>query len=128
MIVTDDPRVIDYVADKNSTKFYPPLTSLGIERNGTIVAGVIFNCFTGTDVAVTIAGERGAFNKPFIELVGKYVFEQLGCLRISITTEQDKIIDFAHRLGAQTEGRKRNLYGEGRDGTVLGLLRDDWKV
>lgn len=128
MIVTNDPRVVEYVALKNGTRFYPPLSSLGIVREGEVAAGAVFNCFTGPDIAVTIAGERGAFTKAFIELVGKYVFDQLGCLRISITTEQDKIIDFATRLGAQTEGRKRNLFGKGRDGIVLGLLRENWKV
>lgn len=128
MIVTDDPRVVEYVAEKNQTRFYPPYTSLGIEHEGLIIAGVVFNCFTGNDIAVTIAGERGAFNKPFIERVGDFVFQQIGCLRISITTGQEKIIDFATRLGAQTEGRKRNLYGAGKDGTILGILREDWKV
>jgi hypothetical protein len=128
VIVTDDERVIDYVAKKNGTRFYPPFTSLGIDRGGRIVAGVVFNCFTGKDIAVTIAGEPGAFTKAFIELVGRYVFVQLGCLRISITTEQEKIIDFAHRLGGQTEGRKRDLYGKGRDGTILGILHEHWKV
>lgn len=128
MIVTDDPRTLEYVAARNGTKFYPPFSSLGIEHEGEIIAGVVFNCFTGPDIAVTIAGKSGAFNRSFLDRVGKYVFDQLGCLRISITTEQDKIIDFAIRLGAQTEGRKRNLFGEGRDGTVLGLLRENWKV
>lgn len=128
MIVANDPRVIEYVGERNGTRFYPPYTSFGIEHEGEIIAGVVFNCFTGPDIAVTIAGERGAFTRAFIERVGKYVFDELGCLRISITTEQPKIIDFAIRLGAQTEGRKRNLFGKDRDGTVLGLLRENWKV
>lgn len=123
--MTDD-RVARFVADRCGTSFCPPFTVMGIERDGAIVAGVLFNGFTRHDIEVTAAG--GPFSRGFIRAVGAYVFAQLGCLRISITTEQQKVIDYAQRLGAQTEGRKRNHFGEGRDGIVLGILRDDWKV
>lgn len=124
MIVTDD-RVARYVGERCGTIIYPPFTCMGIERGGEIVAGVVFNSFTGTDVAVTVAGDH--FTRGFISAVGHYVFTQMGCLRMSITTEQPKVIEIAHRLAAQTEGTKRNHFGKGRDGTVLGILREDWK-
>jgi len=123
LIVTDE-RVARFVGGKCSTIIYPPFTAMGVERNGEIIAGVVFNCYTGNDIAVTVAG--GPFTRGFIAAVGQYVFEQIGCLRMSITTEQPSVIEIAHRLGAQTEGLKRNHFGKGRDGTVLGLLREDW--
>lgn len=124
MIVTDD-RVARYVGARCGTIIYPPFTCMGIERDGEIIAGVVFNSFTGTDVAVTVAGER--FTRGFIAAVGEYVFKQMGCLRMSITTEQPKVIEIAKRLNAQTEGCKRNHFGIGRDGIVLGILKEDWK-
>lgn len=124
MIVTDE-RVARYVGERCSTIIYPPFTAMGIERRGEITAGVIFNCYTGNDIAVTVAG--GPFNKGFIAAVGRYVFETAHCLRMSITTENPKVIEIAKRLGAQTEGRKRNHFGKGRDATILGILREDWK-
>lgn len=123
MIVTDD-RVARFVGERCGTIIYPPFTAMGIERNGEVTAGVVFNCFTGSDIAVTVAG--GPFNRGFIVAVGRYVFGKLGCLRMSITTEKPEVIDIAQRLGAQTEGLKRNHFGKGRDGTILGILREDW--
>jgi len=123
LIVTDE-RVARFVGERCGTIIYPPFTAMGIEKDGQVTAGVIFNCYTGNDISVTVAG--GPFNRGFIAAVGRYVFEQIGCLRMSITTEQPKVIEIAHRLGAQTEGLKRNHFGKGRDGTVLGLLREDW--
>jgi hypothetical protein len=123
VIVTDE-RVARFVGERCETIIYPPYTAMGIEKDGEITAGVVFNCFTGNDIAVTVAGDK--FNRQFISAVGKYVFEQIGCLRMSITTEKPEVIRIAHRLGAQTEGSKRNHFGKGRDATILGILREDW--
>jgi hypothetical protein len=40
---------------------------------------------------VTVAG--GPFTRGFIASVGNYVFQQIGCIRISITTEQPNVIE-----------------------------------
>lgn len=124
MIVTDE-RVARFVGERCGTIIYPPFTSMGIERDGQITAGVVFNSYTGNDIAVTVAG--GPFGRSFISAVGKYVFGKIGCLRMSITTEQPKVIEIATRLGAQTEGCKQNHFGVGRNGVVLGILKENWK-
>jgi hypothetical protein len=124
MIVTGE-RVARFVGERCGTIIYPPFTAMGIEQDGEVTAGAVFNCYTGNDISVTIAG--GPFTRRFIKAVGNYVFEQIGCLRMSITTEHYKVIEYAQRLGAQTEGLKRNHFGKGRHGTVLGILREDWK-
>lgn len=126
-IVTDE-RVAAYVVARNSIAISPPYTALGIEKDGRIIGGVVFNMYTGIDVHVTVAGETGAFTRAFIRRVSHYVFQELGCLRMSITTEQPKVVELATRLLAQTEGRIRNHFGPGRDGILLGILKEDWKV
>ena len=123
MIVTDE-RVARFVGERCGTVICPPYTAMGIERGGKVTAGAVFNCYTGNDISVTVAG--GPFNREFIAAVGKYVFEKIGCLRMSITTEQPKVIEIAQRLGASVEGLKRNHFGKGRDATILGILREDW--
>jgi len=123
-VIVTDKRVARFVGERCETIICPPFTAMGIERDGEIKAGVVFNCYTGNDIAVTVAG--GPFTRNFIVAVGKYVFDQVGCLRMSITTMKPEVIKIAHRLGAQTEGLKRNHFGKGRDATILGILREDW--
>ena len=123
MIVTDE-RVARFVGERCGTIIYPPYTCMGIERGGRVTAGVVFNNYTGLDIEITVAGK--SFTRGFISAVGQYVFEQIGCLRMSITTEQPKVVDLAKRLNAQVEGVKRNRFGAGRDGTLLGILKEDW--
>lgn len=102
----------------------PPYTCIGTEKDGSIVNGVVFNVFTGTDIHVTVAGKL--WSRKLIKEVGEYVFDQLGCLRITITTEQDRVVDIAKRLGGKIEGILRDQFGKGRNGYVIGILKDDW--
>lgn len=124
MIVTDT-RVARFVSDAVGASFCPPYTCMGLERDGAIVAGAIFNQYEGFDVHVSIAG--AGWTRAFIKAVGVYAFGQLGCLRMTATTEQQAVIDYAQRLGGQVEGRLRNHFGQGRDGVIIGILREEWK-
>lgn len=125
MIVTD-ARVAEYVGQKVDRLIYPPWTAMGLEHNGRIVCGAVFNCFTGYDCHLTIAAERGAITRNFLKEMGRYVGELMGCGRITLMTEQPEVIDIAMRLGAQIEGRIRNHFGPGRDAILLGILKEEW--
>lgn len=124
MIVTDE-RVARFVSERLGAALCPPFTAMGIERDGEIVAGAVFNQFEGPNVHVSIAGAN--WTRAFIEAVGAYVFGQLGCLRMTVTTEQEAVAGYALRLGGQVEGRMTDYYGAGRDGILVGILRARWK-
>ena len=127
LIITDD-RVSEYVGKKCGIKFHQPFTALGIEHDGDIIAGAIFNDFNGFDIELSVAGEKNAFTRTFIRRIGDYVFHELGCLRASFTTRHEHVVELLHRLGARTEGLKRNHFGVGIHGIVIGLLREEWRL
>ena len=124
MIVTDE-RVARFVGERVGDVLFPPYTCMGIERGGEIVGGVVFNCFEGHDVHVTVAG-RG-FSAGFLADIGNYVFDQLKCQRMTAKTEQTAIVRLAERLGGQVEGLLRNHFGPGRDAFLVGILKDEWR-
>jgi RimJ/RimL family protein N-acetyltransferase len=124
-VIVSNEAVARFVSERCGIALCPPYTTLGIERDGRIVAGVIFHCFEGPSVHITVAGE--GWTPGFIRKVGAYVFEQLGCLRMTITTEQDSVAKLACKAGGQVEGCLRDQFGEGRDGWVVGILRDEWR-
>ncbi|MDI9407817.1 MAG: GNAT family protein [Candidatus Pacebacteria bacterium] len=123
--IVTDARVARFVGERIGAIIYPPFTCMGIERDGEIVAGAVFNCFTGHDVEITVAG-RG-WTRAFFRAVGQYAFEQLKCGRVQVTTEDEKIARLAERLGGQREGLLRDKFGPGKDGIVLGVLKREYK-
>lgn len=124
MIVADD-RVVEFVAKECGVSFIPPMTCMGIEKDGEIIAGVVFNVFESCDVHMSVAGH--GWTKGFLADVGHYAFDVLNCERITAITEQPKVVRLAERLGGQIEGLMRNHFGRGRDAYVVGFLRDEWK-
>lgn len=126
MQIATDERVAAFISRELGTALCPPFTVMGIERDGKIIAGVLFNQFEGPNVHVSAAGK--GWSRGFIRAVGRYVFEQLGCLRMTVTTEQPAVVRYAKRLGGKVEGRMRDYHGKGRDAVIIGILRDDWKL
>lgn len=123
-VVTDE-RVVAFISEKLGTRFIPPYTTIGIERDGEIIAGALFNCFEGADVHMSVAGH--GWTKGFLADVGHYAFDVLNCERITTLTEQTKVVRLAERLGGQVEGLLRNHFAKGRDAFIVGFLRDEWK-
>ncbi|MDH4991300.1 GNAT family protein [Aquamicrobium lusatiense] len=123
MIVADE-RVARFVSGAVGHGFVPPYTCIGIERSGQVVAGVIFNCFEGSDVHFTAAGS--GWTRAFLAEIGNYVFNTLKCERMTAVTEQPRVVRLAERLGGQVEGLLRNHFGKGRDAFVVGILKEDY--
>lgn len=124
MIVANDD-VVSFVSKELGVSFSPPMTCMGIERNGKIIGGVVFNIFEGADVHVSVAGK--GFSKGFLAEVGHYCFDILKCERMTAITESKKIVVLGERLGGVLEGCMRNHFGWGRDGFVVGILKSEYK-
>lgn len=124
MIVADE-RVARFVSERLGFGLCPPYAAIGIERKGEIVAGVLLNHFEGADVHATVVGE--GWTKGLLRAVGSYVFDQLGCERITAVTRCEDVAKIGKRLGGQVEGRLRSHFGAGHDGIVLGILRAEYR-
>lgn len=121
-------HVADFVADRVGSVIVPPFEAIGIERDGALVGGAVFNHWTGSDIHVTVAGSPIAWSRRFLRQLARYAYDQLGCERVTIVTEQPSVLDFAERLGGVVEGRMRNHFGPGRNAALIGILKSDWKI
>ena len=124
MIVSDE-RVARFVSERLGLGLCPPYVAIGTERRGEIVNGVLLNVYEGASIHVTAAG--GGWSRGLLSAVGRYVFDQLGCERMTAITRCDDVAQLARRLGGVVEGRMRSHFGPGQDGIVLGILREDYR-
>jgi hypothetical protein len=120
-------RVAQFVGERVGQPIIPPFVGIGLERDGQLVAGAVFNVYTGPDVQVTVAAEPGAITRAFVRACGEYAFGVAGCERVSIETGHPFVARLALRLGGRVEGVKRNAFGPGLDAFVVGILKADWK-
>jgi RimJ/RimL family protein N-acetyltransferase len=123
--IVDDERVVRFIARECGVAFCPPFYAIGTERDGEVINGVLFNHFENSDVHVSVAGH--GWTRGFLRAVGRYVFEGLGCERMTAITRCEDVAGFARRLGGQVEGVLRNHFGAGHDGIMLGILREEYR-
>ena len=123
-IVADD-RVAIFVSEQLGFALCPPFTCLGIERDGEITSGVLFNIFEGPGIHMTAAGT--GWTRGFMRAMGEYVFGQLGCIRMTMTTESESVALLAEKMGGKREGVMRSHFGRGRDGIIVGVLAEEYR-
>ena len=117
--------VADFVYNIFGRKPTPPYVAIGTEIDGVIVNGVIINVWTGFDAHVTIGGKK--WTKGLLAVIHHYAYQSLGCIRLTVITEQTSVVRYAERLGGEVEGLLRNQFGPGRDGILVGILKEDWE-
>lgn len=122
-----EPRVVAYAADRLGHVFDAGSVGLGVDVDGEIRAALVFHGWTGPDVHMSAAGEPRGWTRGLFAAVREYAFCLLGCERITLITEDLKNVDLSQRLGGKIEGLKRNQFGPGRDGYLVGFLKAEWR-
>jgi RimJ/RimL family protein N-acetyltransferase len=86
----------------------------------------VFNDYTGGNIEVTVATDA-PFTRGMIRAVSNYVFDQLGCARMSIHTRtgDTKTRNMARRAGFVQECVRMNFYGEGKHAALYRMLRKE---
>lgn len=121
MIVTGQ-RVVDWVATVNDhyAKYGYGATGIGVERNGVIVGGAVFNDYTGANINIHFAsdGKKNWVTREFLWFIFYYAFCQVGVKRVSgfIWESNKASVEFAKRIGGELEAR---LVDAAADGDVL---------
>lgn len=116
-------RIPDMVIEAGSFE------AIGVsDDEGNIVAGVIYNNFTGCDISMHVAAEHGRlWAKPDV-LRGLFAFpfNQLKCRRVTGFVDSTNLhtLSFDQKIGFQIEGRLRDATPHG-DMIVLGMTRNE---
>lgn len=100
--------------------------AIGLEREGELVAVVVYNCMSECDIAMHIAAVPGRrwMTRQFLRAAFRYPFIQLGCRRVSgfVPVTNLDAQRFDEHLGFVREGLMREALPNGEDVIVYGML------
>lgn len=102
--------------------------AIGLEDDGELLAVVVFNLYSGADIAMHIAAVPGRrwMTREFLRVAFRYPFVQLGCRRVSgyVPASNADAQRFDEHLGFRREGLMRHALPDD-DIIVYGMLREE---
>lgn len=127
LIYNQDARLVPWVAERTGGgTFRPDATAIGLERDGELVAAVVFDGFSKADCNMHVAsdGSKRWLSRGFLAAVFAYPFTQLGLRRVTalVPASNTVALEFDKGLGFVQEGY--HPHGLPDDDLVtLGMLR-----
>lgn len=131
LVTNEDERVAKWICQRIPMFEYgsTPYTCLGLANPlGGLIAGVIYENYTGIDIRMHVAAEgRRWLTKHFLGECFRYPFVQLGCSRVTglVPSRNEAAAQFDKHLGFVYEGRLRRMLPDGDDLLVFGMLKDE---
>lgn len=127
MIVLERKRVARWVRDQTGHGGWGEwYQAIGHEKNGQLIAGVVFNFQTECDIVMHVAASGPWLTREYVQAVFAYAFVQLGSRRVSACPKAGnhatrKLIE---AMGFRLEGTLRHYYPDD-DAVIYGLLREE---
>ena len=108
------------------TASWGTFNALGLIRGGRLVAGVIYNDYSGMNAYMHVSAEEGCrwMTPAFLFAAFDYPFNQLGLQRVTakVKGKNRKAISFIENLGFEYEGTMRHFFKDD-DALIYGLLK-----
>lgn len=120
-------QVLEWAGHSLGTAFREPCEAFGVvNKDGLLVGAIIWNDFDARNVEMTVVGPF-AWTKSVVRETFTYAFNELGCLRISVTIPEKNLgnCEKALRWGWIPEGRKRDYYAVNEHAIIFGMTRDE---
>lgn len=124
-MTADRSRVLEFVQKYVPLAFVSNMTAVGLERDGELIAGVIYEGFNGHNVWMHCA-IPGRLTREFLHYCFEYPFLELGCKRVSgyVEASNAKARRFDEHLGFKPEARLRGAASDGGDVILYVMTRE----
>lgn len=122
-------RVWDFVHQLTPVPLTAGMQGIGLERGGVLIAGALFEGFTGHNIWIHTAGAPGVqwLNRDFLRACFAYPFTQLECNRMSAWVEASnaKSRRFIEHIGFHREAVLERAAHDGGDVLLYVMWKED---
>jgi RimJ/RimL family protein N-acetyltransferase len=129
--IGDTVRLLDFFRQYTRMHGSTDMTGIGLEVDGDIVAGVLYESFNGHNVWMHIQSRPGALwaTKEFIFTVLHYPFVTMGCGRVSahVNASNYAAQRFLERVGFRCEAVLSRAADDGGDVNLYVMWREDFQ-
>lgn len=122
--------VAQQLPDITGAADFGPYTSLGIVRDGRIVAGVVYYDYRKTDMMMAVAASDPRWlSRSMLREIFDYPFRQMNCQRVSavIDRRNKRARKLVEGVGFRMEGVLRKALKHNRDAILYGMTKDECK-
>lgn len=125
IVTGEDERVGSWVCERTGGTYVEGAT-VGLEKNGQLVAGVLYDHFNKASISMHVAAEgKHWLNREYLWFCFFYPFEQLKVRKVIgvVPSVNKKALKFDKHLGFVEEGRLKDAHPEG-DLVLLTMTKD----
>lgn len=128
-IVSDPGRVWAFVNGKTGVPAVAHMKGIGLEQDGDLIAGVVYEGFTGHNIWMHVAAEPGArwMTREYLRYCFYYPFVECGVGRVSgwVEDSNEAAKRFDEHLGFREEARLKGAARDGGDVILYVMWRKD---
>ena len=128
-IVIDADRVLEFINQHQPLNRVQGMQGIGLEEDGRMIAGVIYEGFSGPNVWMHVAAEPGCrwMTRNYLRACFFFPFVQLGVKRVSGYVEASNTTArrFDEHLGFKEEARLSGAAKDGGDVIIYRMLREE---
>lgn len=126
--VINDKRTVEFVTKENGITDGQIHSSIGLERDGEIVAGIVYCDFSGSNIFLHVASKPGVnwISRGLLKLVFGWPFNGLGVKRITglVPESNTRAVKLDEHLGFKREARLEDIFPEGAL-LIFGMRREE---
>ena len=130
-LVLSASRVLDFVQQQMPLNAVAGMQGIGLERDGELIAGVIFEGANGHNVWMHVAAKPGVrwLTRSYMTACFGYAFVQCGVSRISgyVESRNQAARRFDEHLGFTQEAVLKGAASDGGDVLIYRMLRSECK-
>ena len=128
-IISNPARVYDFVSQFIPVPIVSGMKGLGLEKDGELIAGVIYEGWNGVNVWMHVAAQPGAkwLTRDYLRYCFHYPFVELGCKRVSgyVEASNELARRFDEHLGFRQEAILEGAASDGGDVILYVMRRED---
>lgn len=129
LVFSEPGRVYAFVRERVKVPLTSNVKAIGLERRGELIAGVLYDGFTGPNIWMHVAAKSGArwATGEFLRAAFSYPFLQLGCDRVSgaVDASNSQARRFDEHLGFEEEARLKGAAADGGDVILYVMWKKD---